>query len=100
MDLTGGIIDYIYWQREITENELTILEELLAKHRNFLPFKTDYEEIHFKDEMVSQKNSLIYCDIPEKMIVKKWVWDFDLSKQYKQGYNTRMNVMAVKFYIV
>ncbi len=58
---------------------------------------TDYEEIHFKDEMVSQKNSLIYCDIPEKMITKKWVWDFDLSKQYRQDYNTRMNVMAVKF---
>ncbi|MBN2521712.1 MAG: hypothetical protein JXB24_00480 [Bacteroidales bacterium] len=156
MDLTGGIIDYIYRQREITENELTILEELLAKQRNFLPFNTDfivsvnilnqldilivdylklkkkfidkksiiqlrsmiqenhvkllktgpscmitdYEEIHFKEEMILQKNSLLYCEIPENMIAKKWVWDFDLNKQYKQGYNTRMNVMAVKFYIV
>jgi hypothetical protein len=57
---------------------------------------TDVRELNNGDEDQSE-HKLVYADLPKGIRSEEWIWDFDLSKIYRPGMETRMKVKAVEW---
>ncbi len=86
----------IYSEEELQKLTTKIQQihvEALKKHRTILI--SDIKEIHFDDDNnITGKKTLVFVDLQK--IEKKWIWDFDLTKNYYPDRNTRFEVIAVE----
>lgn len=58
---------------------------------------TDVEEISTDDEQKTTTDKLVFAKFPSAIRSEEWTWDFDLSKQYRKGVETRMKVKAIEW---
>jgi hypothetical protein len=58
---------------------------------------TDFEEINQDDDKNPVSNPLIHINLPQAIRSEEWNWDFDLSKTYHEGIETRMKVKAIEW---
>jgi hypothetical protein len=57
---------------------------------------TDVRELN-QDENETTEQKLVYADLPKAKRSEEWIWDFDLSKTYHPGMETRMKVKAIEW---
>ena len=57
---------------------------------------TDVREIN-QDDHERTEQKLVYVDLPKGKRSEEWFWDFDLSKTYRPGMETRMEVQAIEW---
>jgi hypothetical protein len=57
---------------------------------------TDIRELNNGEEEQTEQK-LVYVDLPKPTRSEEWIWDFDLSKTYRTGMETRMKVRAVEW---
>ncbi len=95
------LCDYIEKFNVFTTEQIKVFRKIIQqKHIDLLSQNksciiTDYEELNYDDNMQLVKNkSLVYIELPKSKNVKKWKWDFDLSKTYHKDYKTIFKVMA------
>lgn len=58
---------------------------------------SDVEEINQGPNSEIKKEKLIHTKLPEAKRSEEWTWDFDLSKTYREGFETRMHVKAIEW---
>jgi len=95
---------YIKKKCNLPENEIQeIIGELQSVHLSSLPkgktcLISDYKEncTHKKTDKAITK-PLINCSLPEGSNRKEWLWDFDLSGNYKTCKKTTLSVLALNF---
>jgi hypothetical protein len=96
------LIDYLKKFVDMTdENILRIRGIIQQAHLNFLSrhkscLITDYEEIHLNDDNeIIDYSPLIFTPLPEGMVKKTWIWQFDANKTYHTEHKTFMRVTAI-----
>jgi hypothetical protein len=57
----------------------------------------DIEEINTNAELKSTSKKLVHVKLPAASRFEEWTWDFDLSKTYHEGLETRMKVKAIEW---
>lgn len=95
------LVDYIRQYNKYNEIELNEFRKLIQKqHIDSLPkgktcLITDYEEIIFEKEIITEKKKLIFTTIPDNSEKEQWQWNFDSRGTYNKGKKTVFNVMAL-----
>jgi hypothetical protein len=96
--------EYIKKKCKLPDNEIQeIVGELQNQHLQLLPKEktcmiSDYKEICLDKTSHQRINkSLIHCPLPEGSNRKEWLWDFDLSGNYKNCKKASLSVFALNY---
>ncbi|MDA3823386.1 MAG: hypothetical protein PF450_12355 [Bacteroidales bacterium] len=58
---------------------------------------SDVAEINSGPDSQQKEQTLVHVKLPKAKRKEEWTWDFDLSKKYRKGTETRMNVNAIEW---
>jgi hypothetical protein len=58
---------------------------------------SDMAELNSEPKSQQSEKKLVHVNLPKAKRKEEWTWDFDLSKKYRKGTETRMNVTAIEW---
>jgi hypothetical protein len=96
------IADYLKKYNIYREPELTgMRKKIQQSHFDFLTREhailiTDHEELHYNDEVLESRHSLIHIPLPEDKLRASWKWVFDTQNNYYPGKKVVFNVAAME----
>ena len=98
------LVDYLNKKNErITDMEVMRFRKTIQQfHLDWITKKpacliTDTKEVNQTPDDQTEDHRLIHVKLPKAIRKEEWIWDFDLSKRYRSGKETRMNVKAIEW---
>lgn len=98
------LVDYLNKKnRRITEMEILKFRKAIQQfHIDWITKKpgcliSDIQEINSIKKNSAELEDLVFVQLPKGIREENWTWDFDLSKKYKEGKETRMKVIAIEW---
>lgn len=57
----------------------------------------DIAEMNYKPGEETTEDKLVHVALPKAKRTEEWTWDFDMSKMYRPGFETRLKVKALEW---